>query len=301
MMMDDRERERLLQSFSAWLAMEEYLGDMRLRNCSHRTVREYEKVLIAYFLDTGDYSLDVARSVLRAWVARMYERGLKPSTVATRVGVLRGFFRFAFKEGLASEDRSVHLPKVKVGQQLPKALSVSEVQALMAAIAEAKTPRGARDLVLFTVMYSCGLRVSEVVGLLVENVDLEGRMIRVLGKGNRERRVYLKGQVVDLLRAWIGERERGWLFPGQREGEHLSARVVQTYARQYGEAAGLGGKVHPHALRHSCATHYLTNGAPITFVQALLGHAKLSTTGMYTQLADEECARVTEEVALAVG
>jgi len=296
-MMDDEERERLRKSFSAWLAMGEYLDDMRLRNCSSRTIREYEKVLINYFLETDNYSLEVSRSVLRAWIARMYERGLKASTVATRVGVLRAFFRFAFAEGLITEDRSVHLPRVKVGKHLPKALTADEVRAFMAQVA-ANGGRGRRDLVVFTLMYACGLRVSEVVALRAENVDLEGGSILVVaGKGNKDRRVFLKESTIDLVAEWLGGRESGWLFPGQGDG-HLSARVVQHYAREYGQQIGL--TVHPHMLRHSCATHYLTAGAPITFVQKLLGHAKLSTTGLYTQLADRECQRIAQSVELAV-
>lgn len=294
--MNDEERARLLQSFAGWMAMDEYLSDMRLRNCSARTIQEYRKVLRNYFLETGDYSLGAARSTLRGWVSSMYERGLRASTVATRVGVLRGFFRFAFREGLAPDELSKHLPRVKLGKQLPKALSPEEIRAFMETVCN-NGERGRRDLVVFRLLYACGLRVSEVVTLRIEDVDLGSGTLRVTGKGNKERRLFLRPAVGQLLGEWIGDREAGWLFPGQGDG-HLSARVIQHYAREYGKLVGL--YVHPHMFRHSCATHYLTGGAPITFVQQLLGHAKLSTTGIYTQLADGECARISRSVELAV-
>lgn len=294
--MNEVERERLQQSFSAWMIMGEYLEDMRLRNCSARTIREYEKVLVNYFLESRDFSLNVTRSTLRGWVADMYERELKPSTIATRVGVLRSFFRFALREGLTTEDRAVHLPRVKIGKHLPKALTPAEIQVFMAEVA-ASGERGKRDLVIFTLMYTCGLRVSEVVAIRVEDVDLQAKAVLVRGKGDKERRVFLKESMISIIMQWLDGREVGWLFPGQGDG-HLSARVVQHYARQYGKRIGL--HVHPHMFRHSCATHYLTAGAPITFVQRLLGHAKLSTTGLYTQLADRECQRIAQSVELAV-
>lgn len=274
-----------------------YLEDLRLRNCSSRTSKEYAKVLVNYFLDTRNCSLDVTRSELRSWVASMYGRGLKPSTVATRVGVLRSFFRFALTSGLMNEDIARHLPHVKVGKKPPSALRSAEIKAFMAAV-RANGERGKRDLVIFMLLYTCGLRVSEVVALRAEDIDLETGTASVVGKGSKGRQVFLKESTISLIRMWLGGRRAGWLFPGQGDG-HLSTRVVQHYARGYGKQIGL--HVYPHKLRHSCATHYLIAGAPITFVQQLLGHTNVSTTSIYTQLTDRQCARVTEEVALAVG
>ena len=101
------------------------------------------------------------------------------------------------------------------------------------------------------------------------------------------------------LAAWIGDRRRGWLFPGVHD-THLSARVVQQYCREYAKDAGLEGRVHPHTLRHSAATHYLQGGATITFVQRMLGHANLGTTGIYTQMGDADCTRIAREVKLTI-
>lgn len=293
--MNDKERKHLLQSFSAWLAMDEYLEDMRLRNCASRTIKEYKKVLVNYFLDTNDYNLDVSRQTLRSWVSRMYERGLEPATISTQSGVLRSFLRFAFNEGLSTEDTSRHLPKIKLGKQLPKSMTLAEVGTFMDAV-RSNGDRGKRDLVIFMLMYTCGLRVSEVVTLRVKNVDFQTNFIHVSGKGNKERRIFLKADMVKLLKTWLSGKSGKWVFPGQGDG-HLSSRVVQHYTNQYGKQIGL--HIHSHMFRHSCATHYLMAGAPITFVQRLLGHAKLSTTGIYTQLTDLECAKITQEISLA--
>ena len=297
-MLTDEERVQLKRTFSALLALEPFLQSLRLRNCSSRTIREYRKVLENYFLDSQECGLGVSRDALTAWVAAMYERGLNPKTISTRIVALRSFFSWAVRSGLLDNSPAEVLPRVKVRQSLPKALTQEEVQKFMAAIRETPGERARRDLVVFTLLYACGLRVSEVVSLRIEDTDLEGATLQVLGKGDKERSINLREQDVDMLRKWIGKRRDGWLFLG--ENGHLSSRVVQIYCGQYGKAAGIRRRVHPHLLRHSCAVHFLTGGAPITFVQQRLGHASLATTGIYTQLADQERARIARGVKLAV-
>jgi len=268
--------------------------DLRLRNCSPRTIVEYRKVLDWYFRDTGCCELaDTSKWAVREWVASMWEKGLAPGTIATRVGVLKRVFQGAGRDDLAN-----CLPKVKIGSCLPQALTKDEVAAFFEQIKASGTRRSKRDYVLFMLLYTCRLRVSEAVSLRVEDVDLDAGAVLVRGKGNKERQAYLKPGTLTVVRGWIGDRATGWLFPGAN-GAHLSARVVQQYAKEYGKAIGLDD-VHPHSFRHSCATHYLLAGAPITFVQALLGHAKLSTTGLYTGLSNRHRRKIALDTELAV-
>jgi len=275
-------------------AAREYLLDLRLRNCSPRTITEYQKVLGWYFRDAGCCELaDTSKRAVREWVASMWEKGLAPGTIATRVGVLKRVFQGAGRDDLAN-----CLPKVKAGSRLPQALTKEEVAAFFEQIKASGTRRSRRDYVLFMLMYSCGLRVSEAVSLRVEDVDLDAGAVLVHGKGNKERQAYLRPGASATVREWVGDRTTGWLFPGAN-GAHLSARVIQHYAKQYGRAVGLDN-VHPHSFRHSCATHYLLGGAPITFVQALLGHTKLSATGLYTQLSNVERQRIANSTELAI-
>ncbi len=266
-----------------------YLSFLRLRNLSPKTVEHYRAALrdLAGFLSPSLDSLTlVSVSQLRQYVAVLQARGLKASTVNHRVAALKTFFRFLFAEGYIQTDLTLRLPTPKMGKRLPRALSVDETVALLAALDEDTSLIESRDKVLFYVMYTCGLRVGETVTLRVEDIDLEDSSLRVIGKGNRERRVYLKPPIVDLLRKHIpaGRRE-GYLFPGGH-AEHLATGTVGNRLKVYLKKAGIKRQATPHTLRHSVAVHYLTARAPLSFVQGLLGHASLATTGIYLELSD---------------
>lgn len=279
--------------------LERYAHHLRMANYSPRTIREYRKILDLWFRASGNRSLDVSAEELDAWVGQMYEKGLKPGTIATRITAIRAFFGWCVEQKALVINPAASLPKVRLGKRLPKSATHEEVRRFFQAIKMQPGSRSTRDWVLFTIMYAGGLRVSEVVGLRVEDFDPEYGIMQIRGKGNRERTIHLRESDVTLLKGWVGERDRGWMFPGQGEG-HLSARVVQQYCRDYQQAAGIQRRVTPHTFRHSCAVHSLTSGAPITYVQQRLGHANLATTGIYTQLADEERARITRQVELAI-
>jgi site-specific recombinase XerD len=170
-------------------------------------------------------------------------------------------------------------------------LSISQVQALFKAM-DGGTPVRERDRVFFQLMYACGLRISEATGLRVRDVDFDRGMLRVIGKGDKERVLPLKPQVVEVLRSYIGDYNLdGWLFPG-RGDDPVTFRNMEDRFKAYVQAAGLPQGTSPHALRHSIAVHYLLGNAPITFVQGLLGHSSLATTGVYTQLADEQLRQI---------
>lgn len=267
----------------------DFIAHLRLKNLSPQSIVEYEKVLKGLFdhVALGDRSpKEITAAQLRDYVAGMQQRGLAAKTVSDRVLVLKRFFGFLLAEGYIKEDPSLRLPRPKVGKRLPRALTIPQVQALFAAMGEGSRT-GRRDRVLFQLIYAGGLRVSEAVGLKVDDINFAQGTLRVIGKGDKERRIYLKPHVVEGLRQYIAREDLdGYLFPG-RGGGHVTARNVEMRLKRYAQKAGLREHVSPHTLRHSIAVHYLLGGAPITFVQNLLGHESLATTGIYTQLTDE--------------
>ena len=283
--------------FFAWL---------RIKNLATGTLRQYRAALGDCF---GALPAEVTApsqataAQLRQYVAGLQARGLAAKTVNDRVLVLKRFYGFLAAEGYVTQDPAQRLPTPKVGRRLPKALSLAETRTLLAALAADDTPRGRRDRVLCLLLYGGGLRVSEAVVLRVGDVDCEQGAVRVIGKGDRERRVYLPPAAVALLCSYIAEQgPSDYLFPGQNAG-HLTARAVGYRLQYHAAQAGLQRHISPHTLRHSIAVHYLQGGAPVSFVQALLGHASLATTGIYLQLTDQmaqEIARRTE-TALAPG
>ena len=276
--------------------LSDFIAYLRLKNLSPRTITEYQEVLKSLFDHVGLGTLlprEITTAQVRDYVASLQERGLAPKTVSNHVLVIKRFFGFLLTEGYIEEDPSRRLPRPKVGKRLPRALTIPQVQDLFAAM-DGRSRAERRDRPLFQLIYAGGLRVSEAVGLRVRDIDFTRGTLRVVGKGNKKRRICLKPYVLEQLRQYIAQNKlEGYLFSG-RGGGHISSRNVQLRLEMYVRRAGLPEKVSPHTLRHSIAVHYLVGGAPITFVQDLLGHESLATTGIYTQLADE----MTREIAL---
>lgn len=282
--------------------MSDYIAYLRLKALSEVTIQAYQYILEAFFqfLDlepTQVSSLSTAR--IRAYVAHLQQQELVDSTVAKYVKVVKGFCRFLVEEGYLEEDPSVRIPVPKVGRRLPQALSKEEVRRLFRAM-EGDSALDRRNRVFFHLLYVCGLRIGEGVKLRVEEVDLEEGTLRVVGKGDKERRLYLKPMTVQTLREYIQEENIvDFLFPGGKGG-HITSTAMEHQCRKYVKKAELRKPVTPHTLRHSAAVHYLMAGAPISFVQDLLGHENLHTTGIYTQLADEVMKEVTLSVPTAM-
>lgn len=272
----------------------DFTAYVRLKNLAPATIYQYRQVLGWLFehLDLGERPPSgITRAELRRYVASLHERGLAASTIETRVVAIKEFFRFLTDEGTIADDPAAALPYPKVGKRLPRALKMSEVKELFAAMGgETATER--RDRVFFELLYTCGLRIGEAVRLRPQDINWEDGRVRVIGKGNKERRVYLKPYVQSHLREYVAGSEPGdYLFPG-REGP-ISPNAMRTRFKIYVREAGLPDEVSPHTLRHSAAVHYLMGGAPISFVQNLLGHESLETTGIYTQLVDEVAKEIT--------
>jgi site-specific recombinase XerD len=280
----------------------DFMAYLQLKNLSARTLVEYEKVLRSLFSYVGLGGSSPARitaAQLRDYLSSLQQNGLSPKTVSDRVVVIKRFFGFLLAEGCLEDDPSRRLPRPRVGQRLPKALTGEQIQILFAAM-NGDLLHGRRDRMLFWLIYACGLRVDEAVHIKARDVNLTDGTLRVIGKGDKERQVYLKPAVVEALKDYIGQQDgEAYLFPG-RFGGSLTSRNVQLRLKEYVRQAGLPDEVSPHTLRHSVAVHYLMGGAPVSFVQELLGHESLATTGIYTRLADPQAKEITLKTRTAL-
>ena len=285
-------------------AIEDYLAYLHVeRGLAVATIRAYRSDLSDFERSVSGNGDAWARSVdpaVRYLAARTRrgepgERALAPTSLRRRAAALKGFYRFAFGEGIIDVDVATHLDLPRQSRRLPDTLDVDEVDRLL----EAASVGGKRDRALLELLYAAGLRVSEAIGLDREDLSLDGAFVRVIGKGDKERLVPIGEVSIDHLSDWIlGPRavlieahhvapvRGGPLFLGDR-GRRLARQ--QAWAAVHGAAlrAGLDGKVSPHTLRHSFATHLLEGGADLRVVQELLGHASISTTQLYTHLTGE--------------
>ena len=271
--------------------VERYLLSLQARR-SPRTVDAYRRDLAALhsFLDK-DVS-QVAPEELESWVATMRAEGLAASTIARRVSAVRAFFRHLIVIGMRDENPAASVQLPRRARTLPRALSPAETERLIDA-ATGTTPRSLRDRALVELLYGAGLRVSEAIGLEKNGVALEERIVRVLGKGDKERLVPLGRPAAEAVRRYLAlgrphldRRYRPELFLNARGGA-LTRAGAFLILRKLADRAGLEpGRVHPHLLRHSFATHLLEGGADLRSVQEMLGHADLGTTERYTHVSD---------------
>jgi integrase/recombinase XerD len=262
-----------------------------------RTVDAYRRDLddfCRWLEDAGhDGSPDaVSPDQLAAYVASMRAAGLAATTIARRIAALRSFFRHQVLLGMRGDNPAAELELPRRRRTLPRTLSPGEMERLIEA-APGTTPRSLRDRALAELLYGAGLRVSEAVGLDKAGVDLDQRLVRCIGKGSKERVVPVGREAVDALRRYLSRgrpyldrRHRPELFLNAQGGA-LTRAGAFLILRKLADAAGLEpGRVHPHLLRHSFATHLLEGGADLRSVQEMLGHADLATTELYTHVSD---------------
>ncbi len=215
---------------------------------------------------------------------------LSATSAARAVVAVRGFHRFALREGLTDDDPSARVKPPAAPKRLPKAISVGQVEALLAAAGAGEAPQSLRDRALLEVLYGTGARISEAVGLDLDDLDLVSASVRLRGKGGKDRVVPLGRYALSALDGYLVRGRPGLVAPGtgtaavfvNRRGGRLSRQSAWTVLRTAGEAAGLSVAVSPHTLRHSFATHLLDGGADVRVVQELLGHASVATTQIYT-------------------
>ena len=225
---------------------------------------------------------------------------LSVSSAARTLVAVRGLHRFWLLEGITPTDPAAPVRPPTPAKRLPKAISVDQVEALLAAAALGDTPTSIRDRALLEVLYGCGARISEAVGLDVDDLDLEGGAVRLHGKGGKQRVVPLGSFAREAVSAYLVRGRpvfaaRGVGTPAvflNSRGGRLSRQSAWTVLRAAAERAGLGGSVSPHTLRHSFATHLLDGGADVRTVQELLGHASVTTTQIYTLVTAEKLREV---------
>ncbi|MBI3751072.1 MAG: tyrosine recombinase [Chloroflexi bacterium] len=289
-------------------AIAAYLDYLRLeRGLATATLRAYAADLRDYADARGSTAgwADGPDAALRYLAARTrrgrrHDPGLAPTSLRRRAASIRGFYRFAFGEGLIGVDVAAHIDLPRMPRLLPDTLTVAEVGRLLDAAAAA----GARDRALLELLYAAGLRISEALRLDLEDVSLDGQFVRVIGKGDRERLVPIGEVAIAAIRDWLdGPREAlvaahhvapirgGPMFLGDR-GHRLARQQAWATVRRAARDAGIRAPVSPHTLRHSFATHLLEGGADLRIVQELLGHASISTTQLYTHVTGERIREV---------
>jgi integrase/recombinase XerD len=281
-------------------AIDAFLLELRVeRGLSPLTIAAYKRDLAQFAEQAGSRWRHDPASV-HDFVRDLQRDGRLAATQARKVAAIRSFYAFALREGIARRDVASLLDQPRPGRHLPDVLEPDEVAAILAApIAAGDDPTAIRDAAALELLYASGLRVSELTGLDTDRVDLERRMVRVIGKGNRERRVPMGEEARDRLHRYMSGPRATWtaakptpaLFVSVR-ATRLARESVWRLVRRWTEVAGVAASVTPHTFRHSFATHLLEGGADLRVVQALLGHASIGTTQLYTHLTGERLREV---------
>jgi integrase/recombinase XerD len=274
------------------------------RGASRHTLDAYRRDLADFrgFLARRGRALPAATGDdVRAYLAGLADAGLLPSTAARRLAAIRQYFRFLCLEGGRADDPTTHVDTPKRGRSLPKLLGEDEIEALIAAAQARSGPEGLRLLALLELFYATGLRVSELAGLPLAALSPDRTVLVVRGKGGKERMVPIGGAAREALAAWLGVRpfvvadpsRQRWLFPSRARSGHLTRQRVAQLLKALAPEAGLDpGRISPHVLRHAFASHLVANGADLRAVQAMLGHADIATTQIYTHVQTERLAAV---------
>ncbi|MGA6099251.1 site-specific tyrosine recombinase XerD [Stutzerimonas marianensis] len=234
---------------------------------------------------------DAGRDVILDHLAWRLHNAYKARSTARLLSGLRGFYRFLVREGLVAVDPTLQVDLPRLGRPLPKAMSEADVEALLAA-PELGDPLGLRDRAMLEVLYACGLRITELISLTLEQVNLRQGVLRTFGKGSKERLVplgeeanhWLERYLRDARRELLGAKIGDVVFPSQR-GDQMTRQTFWYRIKLHAKVAGITASISPHTLRHAFATHLLNHGADLRTVQMLLGHSDLSTTQIYTHVA----------------
>lgn len=279
---------RYIDKFTTYLDIE--------KNYSKHTIINYKSDLDELFAFLGDAPLDkIDYLSLRRFLAQLRSKEHKSRSIARKLSSIRSFFRFMQREGLVKNNPAVLLLSPKLDRILPKFLTEDEMSNLIEA-PNTDNVMGKRDKAILETLYSTGIRVSELVGLNQENVDLISNIIKVAGKGKKERYVPIGNKAVEAIKEYLDSRNRpsSAIFLN-KNGTRLSARSVCDITYKYIKMTSASTKVSPHVLRHSFATHLLNRGADLRSVQELLGHVNLSTTQLYTHVTTERLKKVYDK------
>jgi integrase/recombinase XerD len=279
-------------------AIDAFLVELRVeRGLSPLTIAAYRRDLEQFSKHAGSRWRDDPQPLIE-FVAALQRAGARGSTQARKSAAVRSFYAFALREGHATRDVPALVDAPRPGQYLPDVLAPDQVADILEA-PPSDDDAGIRDRAMLELLYGCGLRVSELVGLDTDRVDLPNQQVRVIGKGTKERRVPMGDEARERLHRYLGGPRLAWtagrptpaVFVNQR-GRRLSRESVWRTVKRWTAAAGVRERVTPHTFRHSFATHLLEGGADLRVVQALLGHASISTTQLYTHLTGERVREV---------
>ncbi len=274
------------------------------RGLSSNTLAAYKADLTALSRWLAERDIPMVRTSrpdLLEFIAWRVQAGARPRSTARQLSSFRRFFRYLVRESVIREDPTAEIAMPKIGRSLPKSLAEEEVEALLGA-PQVGDPLGNRDRTMLEVLYATGLRVSELVNLKHSQLNVNQGVIRVVGKGNRERLIPLGEEALRWLNEFAGgpraeillERQSDYLFPTRR-GERMTRQAFWHIIKRYAKKAGVSKELSPHTLRHAFATHLLNHGADLRVVQMLLGHSDLSTTQIYTHVARERMKELHSE------
>lgn len=276
---------RYLNKFITYLEVE--------RNYSPHTILNYQKDLHDFIAFLGDTPIEKTEYLfLRRYLAQLRAKGFKARSIARKMSTLRSFFKFLQREGLVTSNPAKILHPLKQDKPLPKFLSEEDVTRFLEQ-PDVSSEMGRRDQAILETLYGAGIRVSELVGLDVDHVDLFGNVAKVAGKGKKERLVPIGKQAIDAIQAYVSKRKyNGRALFLNKSGTRLSDRSVRNIVNKYILKASISQDISPHTLRHSFATHLLNRGADLRSVQELLGHVNLSTTQIYTHVTTDRLKKV---------
>jgi integrase/recombinase XerC len=308
--------------------IDRFIGYLRYeRNASPSTIREYRRDVTQFFdflTPPGEKTMpidEVDHKIVREYVSSMYDQNLERSSIARHLASLRTFFRFCMREGVAKQNPARLVSSPKLARRVPRVLTAEEMNAFLDNLASPPSGRAGRkqptaeqreneklmlkrDRAILELLYGAGLRVSELVGLDIVNVDRHSQMVRVRGKGRKERIVPYGGKAKAALENYLPVREeilgrskepdQEALFLNGR-GQRMTPGTVRTLVKKYARLCNVNWDLHPHALRHAFATHLLADGADLRAIQELLGHVSLSTTQRYTHATVEQLLAIYDK------
>ena len=283
--MKKKSEENIVKQYVRYLKLE--------RNYSPNTLEAYQHDLLHlqnYCLTEGKALLDISLDDLQHFAATLHEVGIGPSSQARILSGIRSFYRFLLLDGFIENDPTELLESPHLGEHLPEVLSTAEIDQIEASIDLSKW-EGHRNRAIIEVLFSCGLRVSELVTLKLSDLFLDEGYVRIFGKGSKERLVPISNRAIHELNLWFDDRNHMKIKPGEedfvflnRRGAHLTRVMIFIMLRQQAELAGIKKVISPHTLRHSFATALLEGGADLRVIQALLGHESIGTTEIYTHI-----------------
>lgn len=276
----------ILKKYKSYITLEQGLSN----NTREAYLHDVEK-LFAYFEDEKIDFLKVELEHFHSFAAALMDVGIGERSIARILSGIRSFYKFLVLDGYLEQDPTELLESPKIGKHLPEVLSVEEIDAIEGII-DVSTPEGQRDRAAIEVLYSCGLRVSELCNLLLSDLYLDEGFLRVTGKGNKQRLVPISERAIRELKSWFAFRnsinikpgEEDYVFISAARKKHLSRITVFHNIKVYAEQAGIQKTISPHTFRHSFATHLLEGGANLRAIQTMLGHESISTTEIYTHI-----------------